>query len=225
MGGALELTSVKTAAIIGAGVAGLSTAKILMTQGVRCTVFERNAVLGGVWADGYANFGVQVQKELYEFPDWPLPEDTPDFTPGPVIQKYMAAYADHFGITPHIRFDTTVAKLQALGGQGWIVTCRTGDTVRSDEFDVVVVCVGLYSNIPNMPRFPGQDDFEGEIMHISGLKSRDQLEGKRVAVLGFGKSATDAALVAAAVARETTIIFREPHWPVPRKLAGVLPFM
>jgi hypothetical protein len=25
-----------------------------------------------VWADGYSNFGVQVQRELYEIPDWPL---------------------------------------------------------------------------------------------------------------------------------------------------------
>ena len=50
------------------------------------------------------------------------------------------------------------------------------------------------------------------------------LKGKRVAVLGFGKSATDAALESAAVARETHLIVREPHWPVPRRLAGILPF-
>ena len=61
-------------AIIGAGVAGLSTARQLIGEGFDCTLFERNAEIGGVWSDGYLNFGAQVQRELYEFPDWPLPE-------------------------------------------------------------------------------------------------------------------------------------------------------
>jgi dimethylaniline monooxygenase (N-oxide forming) len=222
----MDLRHVKTAGIIGAGVAGLSTAKILLAHGIRCTLFERNSVLGGVWADGYSNFGVQVQKELYEFPDWPLPEDTPDFTPGPLIQKYLEDYASHFGVLPHIRFNATVEKLEERGDsdQGWILTYSDGNTLHREDFDLIVVCIGLYSNVPNVPQFPGEDGFEGEIMHISGLKPREQLKGKRVAVLGFGKSATDAAVESAAVAAETAIVFREAHWPVPRKLAGILPF-
>ena len=76
---------VRRIGIIGAGVAGLATAKTLLAEGYDCTVFERAPRVGGVWADGYVNFGVQVQKELYEFPDWPLPEEAPNFTPGPII--------------------------------------------------------------------------------------------------------------------------------------------
>ena len=222
----MDLTEVKSVGIVGAGVAGLVTAKTLLAQGLDCTLFERGPVLGGVWTDGYSNFGVQVQKELYEFPDWPLPEATPNFTPGPVIQKYLADYADHFGITQHIRFDTSVDKLEPRGGvdHSWTVHFSDASGSHAAAFDLVVVCIGLYSNVPNMPEFPGQDAFGGEILHISGLKSRATLEGKRVAVLGYGKSATDAVLESAAVAEATHIIFREPHWPVPQKLAGILPF-
>jgi len=43
-------------------------------------------------------------------------------------------------------------------------------------------------------------------------------------VLGFGKSATDAALESSAVAAATSIVFRQPHWPVPPRLLDVLPF-
>src|SRR5215813_7937379 len=78
---------VERVGIIGAGVAGLATAKTLLADGLACTIFERGDRLGGVWADGYSNFGVQVQKELYEFPDWPLPADTPNFTPGPISRN------------------------------------------------------------------------------------------------------------------------------------------
>lgn len=65
---------------------------------------------------------------------------------------------------------------------------------------MVAVCIGLYSNKPHLP------DFQG----------RDQLAGKRVCVVGYGKSA--------AVAAETHIVVPEPHWPFPRRLAGIVPF-
>src|SRR5262249_5870000 len=78
-----DLSSIRRVAIIGAGASGLATARILLAQGLDCTLFERRPTLGGVWADGYLNFGVQVQRELYEFPDWPLPADAANFTPGP----------------------------------------------------------------------------------------------------------------------------------------------
>lgn len=222
----MDLTQIKTVGIVGAGVSGLSTARVLLAHGIRCTLFERNATLGGVWAEGYSNFGAQVQRELYEFPDWPLPGEAPDFTPGPVIQRYLEGYARHFGVWPNIRFNAGVTSLRerARKEPGWVVTYEQNGSHLEEEFDLVVVCVGLYSNTPHMPRFPGQERFQGEIMHISGLKSRDQLKDKKVTVVGYGKSATDAALESAAVASQTTIILREPHWPVPPKLAGVLPF-
>ncbi len=80
---------------------------------------------------------------------------------------------------------------------GWTITSRTRGQEQQAEFDLVVVCIGLFSHLPNMPTFPGEDSFVGKIMHNSELKSREQLAGKRVAVLGYGKSATDAALESA----------------------------
>lgn len=222
----MEFNQVKTVAIIGAGVAGLSAARSMIALGLDCKIFERNPVLGGVWSDGYLNFGAQVQRELYEFPDWPLPEGTPDFTPGPIIEKYLAEFSDHFGITPHIEFNTKVTNI-AEGKSpktGWIIESTCNNKEKTETFDLVVVCIGLYSNVPNIVEFPDKKIFSGSVIHNSKLKSIEQLKGKRVAVVGFGKSATDAALEAAGVASKTHIIFRTPHWPVPQKLAGILPF-
>ena len=213
-------------AIIGAGVAGLCAARQLIAEGFDCTLLERNNELGGVWSDGYLNFGVQVQRELYEFPDWPLPEDTPNFTPGPVIREYLQAYADNFDISPRIRFNTQVTRLAEveLPESGWSITTKNKNGDDEENFDWVVICIGLYSNVPNVPEFPGSDEFQGEVIHNSLLKSAEKLKNRRVAVIGYGKSASDAALEAASAASETHIVFREPHWPIPRKLAGVLPF-
>jgi len=219
-------TNTKKVAILGAGVAGLATARSLLGEGFECTLFERNSLLGGVWSDGYLNFGAQVQRELYEFPDWPLPAGTPDFTPGPIILDYLTQYADHFGITPNIRFNTRVTGLsKAESSNGvWTVTWEDGDNRDSEDFDYIAVCMGLYSNQANVPEFPHREKFNGEVFHNSLLKSSAQLQDKRVAIIGYGKSASDAALESANIASKTHIVFRDAHWPVPQKLAGILPF-
>lgn len=209
--------------IIGGGVAGIVTARALLQRGFDCTVFERRDRLGGVWAEGYANFGIQVQRELYEFPDWPFPPGTPDFTPGPIVRDYIEGYARHFGVLPRISFDSAVTGLRRDDG-GWIVSVtRAGQTIVH-RFDQIVVCTGLFSNKPHIPSYPGRESFRGEVIHISDLQDRERLRGRKVAVVGFGKSATDAALEAAAVAAETAIIIRSLHWPIPARLLDILPF-
>ncbi len=222
----MDFTGITKVGIIGTGIAGLATAKTLLAEGFDCTLFERHSTLGGVWADGYLNFGAQVQKELYEFPDWPLPADTPSFTPGPLVHQYLTDYANHFGVTSHIKWNCLVTDLvqRTDASPGWDIAYDDEGGSQTQSFDLVVACVGLYSNVPYMPTFPDQDRFQGDILHISGLKSADQLRGKRVAVLGYGKSATDAAVESAAVASQTSLIFRQSHWPIPTHLAGIIPF-
>jgi dimethylaniline monooxygenase (N-oxide forming) len=221
----MDYTNVRTACVIGAGVAGLATARSLREAGVSCTVFDRNEKLGGVWTDGYLDYGVQVPKELYEFPDFPLPEDTPQFTPGPVMQQYLENYADQFGVRDCIRLGVVVEDVRSAADRsGWSVEFSKAGSQDRECYDIVVVCVGLYSNIPYVPDLPGDGDFKGKIYHISDLKAPKLLEGKRIAVVGFGKSATDAACAAMKHADAAHIIARRLHWPIPRKLAGLLPF-
>ena len=217
---------VRRVGIIGAGVAGLATAKTLIADGFDCTVFERGARLGGVWADGYIDFGVQVQKELYEFPDWPLPPDAPNFTPGVIFQRYLEGYCDHFDVRQAIRLDTRVTSVDRTpdGAPGWDISFESDGQRKTENFDLVVVATGLFSETPNIPDYPDRKMFSGEVLHVSDLKTRDSLEGRNVAVIGYGKSATDAVGEAAKVGKDVHLIFRDVHWPVPRKLAGVLPF-
>ena len=211
-------------AIIGAGVAGIVTAKTLLRRHYDCTLFERADTLGGVWASGYSNFGIQVQRELYEFPDWPQPPDVADFTPGPIVRDYLERYAKHFDVWPHIEFGAAVNHLGRRPDAGWRIDYTQHGQGLSADFDFVVVCTGLYSNRPHLPEFPGQAQFAGEILHVSAVQDRQQLAGRKVAVVGFGKSATDVALEASAVAAETSIVYRQTHWPVPPKLLNLLPF-
>jgi len=223
----MNLKHVRRVGIVGAGEAGLATAKMLISAGFKCKIFERGEKVGGVWATGYLDFGTQVQHELYEIPDFPLPNGTPDFTPGPQVRSYLQDYADHFGVTPHIAMGTTVLDIHGggEGADGWTIAYKGPDgTKHSEDFDLVVVAVGVYSHTPNMPEIRGAEIFGGEIIHNSELQSKAQLDGKRVVVVGYGKSATDAAILAADHAEQATTVFRQPRWPVPAVLSGGIPF-
>ena len=80
---------VKRVAVIGAGVAGLQLAERLgQKSGLEVTIFEKTDKVGGVWSANYADFGLQVPKELYEFPSFPYPEHKQwaQFPKGPQVQ-------------------------------------------------------------------------------------------------------------------------------------------
>jgi dimethylaniline monooxygenase (N-oxide forming) len=82
----------------------------------------------------------------------------------------------------------------------------------------------MYSAAPHMPLAPGVESFQGDILHSSTFLDRDQVKGKRVVVVGGGKSAVDNAVSAAKTGISSTLLYREAHWPVPRYLLNLIPF-
>lgn len=109
---------------------------------------------------------------------------------------------------------------------GWLVThAPTSDmtSTTQERFDFVVVATGMYGR-PNMPRTRGREDFEGEVLHSSDFKNREAACGKRVVVVGGGKSAIDCAVASVkGGAEHVTLLYREAHWPVPRYLLNQIP--
>lgn len=61
-------------------------------------------------------------------------------------------------------------------------------------------------------------------MHSSAFTEASMAEGKKVLVVGGGKSAIDCAVVAGNHALSSTLLFKKAHWPVPRKLLDLVPF-
>merc|ERR1711975_150290 len=60
---------------------------------------------------------------------------------------------------------------------------------------------------------------------MGNFTERAQAAGKRVVVVGGGKSAVDCAVAAVkGGADEVTLLFREAHWPVPRYILDLIPF-
>lgn len=70
-------------------------------------------------------------------------------------------------------------------------------------FEFLVVCIGKYGDIPKLPTFPpkkGQEVFHGKVLHSLDYAKLDKetaralLKGKKVAIVGYKKSAIDLAV-------------------------------
>lgn len=97
-------------------------------------------------------------------------------------------------------------------------------TTEVCEFDFLILCVGRFSGVPNVPAFPpgrGPEAFKGRVLHsmeLSDMGHADAaalLKGKRVAVVGSGKSAFDIAADCAdanGAERPCTMVCRNPQW-------------
>ena len=210
--------------IIGAGIAGLVTAKVLQEDGFDVVVFEKQPEIGGVWSSGrtYPGLRANNSRETYAFADLPYPEGTEAFPTAEQVRKYLAAYTDQFGLRSLIRLSTEVISVTRRPECGFHVVVRPDDPgaiKEENDFDFVVVCAGVFSE-PHMPRFDGQDLFHGRILHSSQLIDPAVITGKRVIVVGAGKSALDCAGWAGRHAHACTLVFRSPHWMVPRYGVG-----
>ena len=62
-----------------------------------------------------------------------------------------------------------------------------------ETFNYVVVAVGHFS-VPNLPDFPGIDQFHGRVVHSHDIRGASHFEGKRVLLVGASYSAEDIAL-------------------------------
>jgi dimethylaniline monooxygenase (N-oxide forming) len=217
---------VRTVGIIGAGFAGLVTAKVLKDFGFEPHVFESDSEVGGVWAASrrYPGLTTQNVRSTYALSDFPYPKSYPEWPSGQQVQEYMASYADHFKLNPLISMNTKVesATFDESANQ-WAIT-TSGSESGTKHYDYLVVCNGIFSD-PAIPDWPGAHDFTaagGQILHTSDFHDLNMAKDKNVVVVGFGKSSCDVAAATVGTSASTTIVARKIIWKIPKKFKNVL---
>src|SRR5918997_228927 len=109
----MEQQTKKRVCVVGAGIAGLVTAKVLQEDGFDVVVFERDSSIGGVWAASRTYPGLRANnpRETYAFSDFPYPDTADDYPTAEQVRAYLEAYVDHFGIRPRIHLSTEVVSI------------------------------------------------------------------------------------------------------------------
>lgn len=215
-------------AIIGAGFAGLSAGKILTEFGHDCTIFEKVFDIGGVWSSSrhYPGLRTQNNKDTYCFSDFPMPASYPEWPSCVQVQQYLENYARTFNLIGFIHLNSEVISADPLDAGGWELSVRNveSEALAKYRFDKLIVANGIFS-VPAIPPYKGQREFQeagGRLVATSDIHSLDEVRDKNVLVVGYGKSACDAAAAIGEVAASNTVIARELIWKMPRKIMNVL---
>ncbi|KAK1423000.1 hypothetical protein QVD17_18293 [Tagetes erecta] len=179
----------KQVAIVGAGVSGLLACKYCLSKGFDPVVFDTQPDIGGVWTKTIKTTTLQSPKPLYQFSDFPWPTSVTDIFPSQQqILNYLRSYAAHFNLIPHIHFHSQVKGISYDGpssetwslwnGTGepfppegkWHVTVENTQTATTQVYtvDFVILCLGRFKDVPNIPEFPtgkGLQVFRGHAIH------------------------------------------------------------
>ncbi|KAL5788980.1 hypothetical protein ACOSP7_005929 [Xanthoceras sorbifolium] len=249
----------KQIGIIGAGISGLLACKYMLSKGFDPVIFEATSGIGGVWTKTIETTRLQTPRPLYQFSDFPWPSSvTEDFPPQDQVFDYIQSYAQHFDLIKHIIFNTKVVGVEYEGLsereiQSWSLWNGNGQPVSDEgkwkvvvenmennstevhQVDFVILCVGRFSDIPNIPEFPpkkGPEAFHGKAIHSMDYSAMDYqsaanfVKGKQVTVVGFSKSALDIAMECSAangLTNPCTVLYRTEQWNLPDYLPWGVP--
>ena len=206
------------AVIIGAGVAGIYQIKRLADLGVRATVLDANADLGGTWYNNRypgARFDSESYTYSYSFSKEVLDEWhwTEKFSPQPETLQYLNFVTDKFDLRKYMQFGCWVESM-VFDDEASFWTIRLADG-RDITTRFVISGMGVLST-PTLPNFEGMGSFEGKSFHASQWPHEPlDLTGNRVAVVGSGATAIQLIPEVAKVAKSLTVFQRRANWAAP----------
>jgi dimethylaniline monooxygenase (N-oxide forming) len=201
-------------AVIGAGAAGLASARWLLDAGLEPVVFERTQAVGGIWRPdtglAYPSLRTNTSKQKTAFSDLAFDDVLPDHPLRDDVLAYLERYADVTGVRLRIRFGHVVRAVRPEAS-GW--------SVDGEPFDAVVIATGLFAR-EVAPDLPGQELFRGTVIHSAGYRDPSAFVGQRVVVVGAGSSGADIAVELAPVARSVNVSVRQVPTFTPRHYRG-----
>lgn len=186
---ALGYTEQPYCLIIGGGQGGIALGARMRMLEVPTLIIEKNARPGDSWRKRYKSLCLHDPVWYDHLPYMPFPQHWPVFSPKDKIGDWLEMYTkimelDYWGSTVCKK-----ASYDEAAGEWSVVVVHEGveTTLKPKQ---LVLATGM-SGKANMPSFPGQEKFNGEIQHSSQHSGPDAYQGKKCVIVGSNNSAHD----------------------------------
>ncbi len=204
--------------VVGAGFAGMYAVHRFRELGLTVRVLEAGGDVGGTWYwNRYPGSRCDVPSLEYSYgfsPELEREWDWPEvFSSQEDILAYANHVADRFDLRRDMQFDTRIVSVNYQEDEDvWRLTSEAGEVF---EAPFCVMATGCLS-VPNTPRLPGADAFDGLVLH-TGLWPHEpvDLTGKRVGIIGTGSSGVQVIPELARQAGHLCVFQRTPVYTVP----------
>ena len=199
--------------VIGAGPAGLAVGARLKHENIPCMILEQNDRVGSAWHHHYDRLHLHTDKRNSELPFLPYPKDYPKYISRFQLIEYLESYTQKFRL--NIRFHQEVISAESIKDQ-WEV--QTQDNLYLTKN--LVIAAGC-NHEPVIPSWPGQDSFNGRVIHSADYKNGEPFKGKKVLVVGFGNSGGEIAIDFWEHGAQVSLAVRNAVNVIPRESFGM----
>ncbi|ELY5970832.1 FAD-dependent oxidoreductase, partial [Salmonella enterica] len=152
-------------AIIGAGPAGIISARNAIKAGHSVVLFEKNAHIGGIWnpwsGGAYRNACMQNSHYAFHYTDFP-PGNIDEFPGVAQVFAYLSAVTGEDALRASTRLNTEVVALRKDSGH-WVIRSTSAGNDREEIFDRVIIATGELWQ-PRRPTLPGAEHFSGTLI-------------------------------------------------------------
>jgi monooxygenase len=206
--------------VVGAGISGIGAGYFLKRDCPDRTfaILEGRGDIGGTW-DLFRYPGIRSDSDMhtlgYSFKPW-LAEKT--IADAPSIMSYLRETVAEYDLEPHIRYrhQVTRAAWDSAAARWTISAERNGEPITY-TCNFLYMCSGYYSyKTGHVVDFPGQERFQGQIVHPQEWPEDLDYAGKRVVVIGSGATAVTIVPSIADEAAHVTMLQRSPTYVVSR---------
>ncbi len=218
----------KSVGIVGAGAAGICGAKHMLEEGLDVTLYEIGSNIGGMWvyqndngrSSAYKTLHINTARDLTNFSDLRFDPSVPPFPSHWDMARYLKAYADHFGVTERVRFNTKIVNVRPADDYSEAKPRWRFETDRGEDIvhDCAMLATGHLTKPLEVAAF--RDGFAGEYLHSHYYRDPAQFVGKRVCVVGVGNSALDIASDLAVTSDRVALVARSSALIIPKLVFG-----
>lgn len=157
-----------------------------------------------------------ISKFTTSLADFSWPTNAPVFPNQQDVYQYLVNYVDQFLPKNIFQLNTQVINVSYSNDQ-WLIEYRTkSNEILSQLFDFVIIASGFF-NCPHIPtNIANLSAFPGTLLHSSDYRSPDQVQNRRVIIVGGSMSAAEIVADMAPSAEHIIHIVPNNFWSIPR---------
>ncbi len=175
--------------IIGGGQGGIALGARMRMLNVPTIIIEKNERPGDSWRKRYKSLCLHDPVWYDHLPYLPFPKHWPVFSPKDKLGDWLEMYTKIMELNYWGSTECKSAQYDEESEEWTVVVEREGKEVTLKPKQLILA-TGMSAQ-PNMPEFPGQSTFKGEIQHSSQHPGPDAYSGKKVVVIGSNNSSHD----------------------------------
>lgn len=203
--------------VIGGGQAGLAAGYYLKQNGLHFLILEAGSQAGGSWSRYYNSLKLFSPARFSSLPGMGFPAGKDHYPHRNEVIHYLEHYQNKFHLP--VKFEQRVQSV-IKDEKGFVVHSTTGDTYRTKT---IISATGSFHN-PYKPVIPGNELYQGRIMHSSEYKNPESFRNQRIVVAGRGNSAVQIAVELSEVSTTSLAVLKPVQFVNPQFLGQDIHF-